>query len=54
MKFKYTGDEASVTLRGVAFPKGKTVKVDDASLAAKIDALPHFQKVKGRTNAKNG
>ena len=46
MKFKYTGNQAEITLRGVTFPKGKAVRVDDQSLAEKIRLMPDFHAVK--------
>ena len=45
MKFKNTTD-VDMTLRGVHFPSGKAVKVDDASLIEKIAAMPEFIEVK--------
>jgi hypothetical protein len=50
MKIKNT--ESDMTLRGVTFPKGKPVCVDDPSLLAKCLALPNFVEVK-RQNDKN-
>lgn len=50
MKIKNT--EETLTLRGVEFPKGKAVKVDDESLLAKCLAMPQFVEVK-RSNAKD-
>lgn len=44
MKIKNT--EGDMTLRGVEFPKGKPVTVDDPSLAAKCLAMPNFIAVK--------
>ena len=52
MKFKYTGDQAEITLRGVTFEKGKPVEVD-ADLGAKISNLDYFKAVKARANVKN-
>ena len=51
MKIKNT--EAALTLRGVEFPKGKAVKVDDESLLAKCLSMPQFIEVKARKNDKN-
>ena len=51
MKYKYTGDQSEITIRGVTFKKGKAVDVDDASLIQKISAIPDFSAVK--TNVKN-
>lgn len=47
-KFKYTGDQDAITLRGVTFEKGKAVPVEDPALAAKISVLDYFAKVKTR------
>jgi hypothetical protein len=52
MKFKYTGDAKSLTLRGVEFAKGKSVAVDDPSLAKKLANMPDFQEVKNAKNKK--
>lgn len=52
MKFKYTGDQDEITLRGVTFEKGKAVDVDEA-LAEKISVLDYFTEVKARKNAKD-
>lgn len=49
MKFKNNTDIAVITIRGVDFPKGEAVVVDDAELAAKIDAMPEF--IRARTRA---
>jgi hypothetical protein len=57
MKFKYTGPDDENVMRGVTFPKGKPVKVDDESLAAKISALDYFEEVKpkkAKANADKG
>lgn len=56
MKFKYTGDQDAITLRGVTFEKGKAVELDAddphaALLAAKVAALPYFEAVKPRRKA---
>ncbi|MGB1215740.1 MAG: hypothetical protein ACPG4X_20385 [Pikeienuella sp.] len=51
MKIKNTDE--TMTLRGVEFPKGKAVKVDDPSLLRKCLSLPNFVEVKGRKNDKN-
>lgn len=48
MKFKYTGDQDEITLRGVTFSKGKAVDVDDEILSQKISVLPYFAEVKSR------
>ena len=48
MKFKNTDDD--MTLRGVEFPKGKAVSVDDEELADKLRNMPNFKEVK--TSAK--
>lgn len=42
MKYKYTGPDDSITIRGVTFKKGKAVEVEDAATAAKISVLPYF------------
>lgn len=56
MKFKFTGtDEApdEIRLRGVDFAKGKPVEIEDEGFAAKLDALPYFDRVRpGRKPAK--
>lgn len=54
MKFRYLGTDTepeAVTIRGVEFPKGKAVAVDDIDLAIKLEALPYFREVKARKNA---
>lgn len=51
MKFKFTGDQDEITLRGVTFEKGKAVDVDDPELIEKISALSYFSTVK--RNVKN-
>jgi hypothetical protein len=43
MKYTFTGDQSEITLRGVTFPKGKAVDVEDEALRRKIDALPYFE-----------
>lgn len=48
MKFKNTDED--MTLRGVSFPKGKPVPVEDEGLAEKLRNMPNFQEVK--TSAK--
>ena len=57
MRFKFTGngdnDPASVTVRGVEFPKGKAVSVDDEALIAKLRGNSHFEVAKGRPSAKD-
>ena len=53
MKIKNTSDE-SITLRGVEFPAGKPVQVEDAALIMKCLSLPLFVEVKrGPKRAKN-
>lgn len=44
MKIKNTGE--TMTLRGVEFPKGKAVKVEDPALLEKCLAHPDFEEVK--------
>ncbi len=53
MKIKNTGD--TMTLRGVEFPEGKAVEVDDL-LAAKCLAMPNFVPViqRKKKNDKDG
>lgn len=46
MKYKFTGDQDEITIRGVTFPKGKPVTVEDDLLAQKIGALDYFEEVK--------
>lgn len=46
MKIKNTEDD--LTLRGVEFPKGKAVTVDDDRLLAKCLNMPNFTVVKTR------
>jgi hypothetical protein len=54
MKFKYTGDQDEITLRGVTFKKGKAVDLSgNLDLAIKVDALDYFQEVRRKSNAKN-
>ncbi len=45
LRYKYTGPDEDITMRGVYFPKDKAVPVDD-SLGAKIDVLDYFERVK--------
>ena len=53
MKYKYTGDDDETTLRGVTFKKGKAVDLsDNPSLAAKVDALDHFEQVTTKAKKK--
>jgi len=47
MKFKYTGEQAEVTIRDTTFPSGKAVEVSD-ELAAKISRLDDFKEVKSK------
>jgi len=53
MQFKNTS-QIDMTLRGVDFPSGKVVTVENAELAKKLDAMPEFDAVetKRKTNAK--
>lgn len=48
MQFINTTDIDVVTIRGVDFPKGEAVAVEDANLAAKLDAMPEFEKAKAK------
>ena len=49
MKFKFTGDQDEITLRGVTFEKGKAVDLsDNPDLAQKVAVLPYFSEVKSR------
>ena len=52
MKIRNNGD-ADVTIRGVEFPVGKAVEVQDAPLIAKMLAWPTFDEVKTRKSKKN-
>lgn len=50
MKFKYTGPDDEITLRGVTFPKGKPVDLgDNPDLALKVSVLDYFAAVKTRS-----
>lgn len=49
MKIKNTN--GTMTIRGVEFPKGKAVEVNDPALAKKVLGIPGFVEVK--RNAKN-
>ncbi len=40
--YTYNGPNKSITLRGVEFPQGEAVLVDDADLEKKLDNLPFF------------
>lgn len=51
MKFKYTGDQDEITIRGVTFPQGKPVTVDDDALALKICVLDYFEEVKRKAKS---
>ena len=48
MKFKYTGPNKEMTLRGVTFPKNKGVEVLSPNFQAKLAALDYFAEVKPR------
>ena len=52
MKYRFTGEQDEITLRGVTFKKGKAVDVEDPALAQKLDALGLFEVVKPRADAK--
>lgn len=52
MKFKYTGEQDEITLRGVTFKKGKTVDVDDTDLIQKLSNIPDFSQVKRNAKIK--
>ena len=55
MKFKYTGPQDEITLRGVTFEKGKAVDLsDNLDLAVKVDALDYFTEAKTRKVKSNG
>lgn len=44
MKFRYTGDMPSITLREVTFKRGELVDLtDNPELAQKVKALPYFR-----------
>lgn len=51
MKIKNT--EATLVLRGVEFPQGKPVDVEDEGLAAKCLAMPQFVRARARKNGKD-
>lgn len=51
MKIKNTNE--TETLRGVEFPKGKAVTVEDADLIAKVLNIPGFVEVKARKAKSN-
>ena len=53
MKFKYTGDDAENVMRGVTFPKGKGVEINDKGLAVKLRNLDYFEEVKRGRKKKN-
>ena len=40
--YTYTGMDPSITLRGVTFPAGEAVEIDDPAFESKLDALPYF------------
>lgn len=40
--YTYIGDEESITLRGVEFPNGSPVEVDEKSFIHKLDLSPFF------------
>jgi len=48
MKFKYTGDQKEMPLRGIVFEKGKAVEVEDEAFAARLRNLDYFTEVKKR------
>lgn len=50
MNFKNTS--STMTLRGVEFPKGKSVKVDDPSLIAKCLNIAELEQVADKPKAK--
>ena len=41
-KYTYTGMDPSISLRGIVFPQGEAIEVDDPAFEAKLDALPYF------------
>lgn len=48
MNYVYTGTKSApktITLRGVKFPTGEAVVINDPALAAKLDGLDYFEKV---------
>lgn len=47
MKFKFTGPQDEITIRGVTFEKGKAVEVD-AELGAKVSGIDGFKPVRAR------
>ena len=40
--YTYTGDNVSISLRGVTFPHGEPVEIEDVEFQAKLDALAYF------------
>lgn len=52
MKFKWTGAQDEITIRGVTFAKGKAVDVDE-ELAAKVSGIEGFKPVKARKSNGN-
>lgn len=54
MRIKYTGDQDGVTVRGVEFPRGKAVTVDDVDLAAKMLAWPDVVQARTRKAKADG
>lgn len=49
MKYKYTGDQPSVSIRGVTFEKGKAVDLtDNPALVEKVSVLEFFEQAKPR------
>jgi len=52
MKLRYNGKN-TVTIRGVTFPQGKAVEVNDESLIEKMIAWPDVDEVKTRKSKKN-
>lgn len=53
MAFKYmpAGDNKSTTVFGIAFERGKPVKVEDPHAVAKLRNNSEFEEVDGRTKA---
>lgn len=40
--YTYIGDNVSISLRGVTFPHGEPVEIEDAEFQRKLDALAYF------------
>lgn len=50
--YTYTGMDPSISLRGITFPQGEAVEVDDPAFEAKLGVLPYFSSDKPESATK--